>query len=92
MTKVASVKEDLQSRNAILAKLKHHLTQAQEKMKAKADGKRRNVPFAVGDMVHLKLQPYRQQSLAIHRNKKLAPRYYVPYAVPARIGPMAYKL
>lgn len=60
VTKVASVKEDLQSRDAILAELKHHLTRAQEKMKAKVDGKRRNVQFVVGDMVYLKLHPYRQ--------------------------------
>lgn len=89
---VASVKEDLQSRDAILAELKHHLTWAQEKMKAKADGKPHNVQFVVGDMVYLKLQPYQQQSLAIRRNEKLAPCYYVPYVVAAQIGPMAYKL
>lgn len=61
-------------------------------MKAKADGKPRNVQFVVGDMVNLKLQPYQQQSLAIRRNEKLAPCYYVPYVVAAQIGPMAYKL
>lgn len=72
MTKVASVEQELQSCDALLVELKHHPTRAQEKMKAKADGKCRDVQFAVWDMVYLKLQPYRQKSLTIRQNEKLA--------------------
>ena len=40
----------------------------------------------VGDYVFLKLQPYRQQSLAIMRSLKLATKYYGPFEVLERIG------
>ncbi|EXC30916.1 hypothetical protein L484_028098 [Morus notabilis] len=43
-------------------------------------------------MVYLKLRPYRQRTLATCRNEKLAPRFYGPYEVVARVGAVAYKL
>lgn len=46
----------------------------------------------MGDLVYLRLQPYRQNSVALHYNLKLPPRYYGPYPVLARIGTVAYKL
>lgn len=46
----------------------------------------------MGDWVFLKLQPYRQKSLAKRSFEKLAPRFYGPFEVTQRIGPTAYKL
>ena len=69
-----------------------HLLRAQQKMKTQADRKRHPEEFAVGDHVFLKLRPYRQQSLARRRSEKLAPRYYGPFPITARVGKVAYKL
>lgn len=61
-------------------------------MKANADKHRRHVVIGPGDMVFLKLQPYRQKSLARKHNEKLAPRFYGPYKVLQQVGATAYKL
>lgn len=47
-------------------------------MKALADKGRTNRHFEVGDRVYLRLQPYRQSSIALRRNLKLAAKYYGP--------------
>ena len=56
------VDQQLQDRHAILHELKYHLIRAQAKMKKTVDCHRRDAQFAVGDMVYLKLQPYRRRS------------------------------
>ena len=43
-------------------------------------------------MVYVKLRPYRQPSLARKVNEKLAPRFYGPFKILEKIGPIAYKL
>jgi hypothetical protein len=48
--------------------------------------------FTIGDLVYLKLQPYRQKTVANRQSQKLASKYYGSYEVLARIGTMAYKL
>ena len=61
-------------------------------MKKFANVRRCGVTLEVGDLVFVKLQPYRFHSLAKQHNEKLSPRYYGPDKVLDRIGPVAYKL
>ncbi|TXG60193.1 hypothetical protein EZV62_014766 [Acer yangbiense] len=89
---VSAVDNLLEDRDAILDELRMHLLCAQQKMKMYADAKRHNLEFVVGDLVFLKLRPYRQRSLAQRRYDKLAARFYGPFKVLARIGKVAYKL
>jgi len=78
------------NRDNILQQLKQHLERAQVYMKNQADKKRTDVSFAMGDLVLVKLQPYRQHSITLRRNQKLGMRYFGP--VVAKIGSLAYKL
>lgn len=63
-------------------------------MKKQADHKRREVNYQVGNLVLLRLRPYRQSSTKGNSSvsAKLAKRFYGPFQVIERIGPIAYKL
>ncbi|XP_039039589.1 uncharacterized protein LOC120177547 [Hibiscus syriacus] len=50
------------------------------------------VHSVMGEEVYLKLQPYRQTTLALRKNLKLAARYYGPYKITEKIGEVAYRL
>lgn len=84
--------EIITNREAHLGSLKHHLFQAQNRMKMMADKNRTYFQFQVGDQVLLKLQPYTQLSVANRPYPKLAYKYFGPYKVLERIGAIAYKL
>ncbi|XP_075092505.1 uncharacterized protein LOC142172731 [Nicotiana tabacum] len=48
--------------------------------------------FSVRDWVYLKLQPYRQSSVAIRKSFKHSSKFYGPYQVLKRIRNAAYEL
>ncbi|KAA0052082.1 ty3-gypsy retrotransposon protein [Cucumis melo var. makuwa] len=92
LSKNSTVEEMLQERDTVLISLREHLRLAQEQMKVYADRKRRNVKYCVGDYVFLRIRPYRQATLRRRRNEKLSPRFFGPYKIVEKVGPVAYRL
>ncbi|MCI19418.1 hypothetical protein A2U01_0040574, partial [Trifolium medium] len=83
---------ELSERDEALNQLKLHLKKAQEQMVVYANKKRRDLSFAIGEWVFLKLRPHRQQTVVRRINQKLAARFYGPFKVLAKVGEVAYKL
>lgn len=48
--------------------------------------------FEIGDLVLVKSQHYRQNSLVAHKFPKLLAKFYGPYKITKKIGAVAYKL
>ncbi|XP_026419661.1 uncharacterized protein LOC113315613 [Papaver somniferum] len=84
-TSVATVEEYLTHKNVMLDILKESLSTAQARMKFFADQKRTERSFTVGDMVYLKIQPYRQAYVSLRKNFKLSAKYYGPFPILAKI-------
>nr|XP_027120644.1 uncharacterized protein LOC113737648 [Coffea arabica]XP_027120649.1 uncharacterized protein LOC113737653 [Coffea arabica] len=91
-TQVAAVEDWIKEKVNWNTLLRENLLQAQNRMKQFADKHRTDRSFAEGDCVYLKLQPYRQTTVALRRNLKLAAKYYGPYQVEKKIGSVAYRL
>ena len=88
----AEVDNYLTNWDALLTELKNHLHRAQQKMQQYANQKRRAVSFEVGEHVYVKLQPYKQTTIASKRNEKLGPRCYSPFPIEGKVGLVAYAL
>lgn len=90
--------EDEEAQNFLAAKqdmleqLKENLQQAQNRMKKYADLKRSERVFEVGDMVYLKMAPYRLAAFGFRGALKLQNKYYGPFLITQKIGKLAYKL
>jgi hypothetical protein len=86
------LQQQLIHREELLCQLQANLHKAQQAMKIQADKHRQHVEFQVNDQVLVKLQPYRQSSVALRKNQKLGLRYFGPFPVLAKIGAVAYRL
>jgi hypothetical protein len=89
---ITNLKQWLQDRELISKLIQQHLLYAQSWMKRQADKLCSELVFKVGDQVYLKLQPYVQASIAARSNQKLAFKFFGPYTIVQRVGPVAYKL
>ena len=76
----------------MLKVLQYQLMKAQHRMKTQVDESKSERTFQIGDMVFLKLQPYRQTSLSKGLVPKLSPKFYGPFQVVDKIGKVAYQL
>jgi hypothetical protein len=72
-------------------KIHENLRIAQSRQKSYADKRRRELTFAVGDRVYLKVSPLRGTKRFLVKGK-LTPRYAGPYQITKRIGSLAYQL
>jgi hypothetical protein len=81
-----------QQRAEIAVKIKENLTKAAARMKYFADKNRSDRSFELGDMVYIKIQPYRHTSLSLHHCLKLHSKYYGPFKVLEKVGNTSYKL
>lgn len=79
------------SRDHLLQTFKTNLQKAQHRMKTLADTHRSDKEFEVGTWAFLKLRPYRQTTIC-NNHHKLSKKYYGPFQIIERIGPVAYKL
>lgn len=73
-------------------RLRTQLERAQRRFKKYANTKRTERSFQVGEQVLLNLQPYVQNSVVSRPCAKLAFKFFGPFAITAKIGPLAYKL
>jgi hypothetical protein len=84
--------QTLWDQNNMTATLQHNLAIAQKAMKTQAHKKRTPRSFIVGDMVYLKMQPYREHALGSGNPLKLCSKWYGPFKVLQEVGKRAYKL
>jgi hypothetical protein len=90
--RVPGAKDWVEESQRILQSVRENLQSAQNQQKIYADRHRVERSFEVGDLVFLRLQPYRQSSLKRSGAEKLKPKFYGPYRVIRRIGEVAYEL
>ncbi|GJZ02396.1 putative reverse transcriptase domain-containing protein [Tanacetum coccineum] len=74
-----------------IVQIKNRLVTAHSRKKSYADRRTKPLEFEVGDMVLLKVLPWKGVVHFVKR-KKLSPRYIGPFKILARVGPVAYTL
>jgi hypothetical protein len=74
-----------------VALIRQRLSVAQDRQKSYADMHRRNLEFAEGDKVFLKVAPMKGVT-RFGKKGKLNPPYIGPFEILERVGPMAYRL
>lgn len=89
---ISTVDVVLTERATLLSTLRENLKRAQVRMCNQENMGRTDVQFHPGDWVLLRLQPYRQSTLARRKSHKLARRFYGPFQILDRIGEVAYRL
>jgi hypothetical protein len=89
---VVALEQQLQERDMFLTEIHDRLIQAQGHMKEQYDGCHCDIQFVVGDWVWLRLNQCAAVTVCDSPTPKLAPKFFGPYEVTARIGPISYRL
>ncbi|GJZ56744.1 hypothetical protein Tco_0612238 [Tanacetum coccineum] len=71
--------------------IKNRLLAARSRQKSYADKRLKQLEFEVGNMVLLKVSPWKGV-VRFRKREKLSPRYIGPFKILARVGPVAYTL
>ncbi|GJW06465.1 hypothetical protein Tco_1568888 [Tanacetum coccineum] len=74
-----------------IVQIKNRLLAARSRQKSYADKRLKPLEFEVGDMVLLKVSPWKG-AVRFGKRGKLSPRYIGPFKILARVGPVAYTL
>lgn len=82
----------MQRRGAAFEAIKANLEKVSSRMNFFAKNHWTERSCEVGDMVYLKMQPYRHNALGLHKTLKLHSKFYGPYRIIEKIGQVAYKL
>jgi hypothetical protein len=90
--RVAAGDRQLKDRDEFLAEIRDRLQLAQHVMKVTHDQSRREFEFAMGEWAWLRLHHCLASGITPSNPSKLAPRFYGPFQVVARVGAVAYRL
>ncbi|GJV92995.1 putative reverse transcriptase domain-containing protein [Tanacetum coccineum] len=74
-----------------IIQIKNRLLTARSRQKSYADKRTKLLEFEVGDMVLLKVSPWKG-AMRFGKREKLSPRYIRPFRIIARVCPVAYTL
>ncbi|GJY79601.1 putative reverse transcriptase domain-containing protein [Tanacetum coccineum] len=74
-----------------IVQIKNRLLATHSRQKIYADRRTKPLEFEVGDMVLLKVSPWKG-AVRFGKRGKLSPRYIGPFKILARVGPVAYTL
>ncbi|GJU96918.1 putative reverse transcriptase domain-containing protein [Tanacetum coccineum] len=74
-----------------IVQIKNRLLAARSHQKSYADRRLKPLEFEVGNMVLLKVSPWKG-AVRFEKRGKLSPRYIRPFKIVARVGPVAYTL
>ncbi|KAD7479605.1 hypothetical protein E3N88_02741 [Mikania micrantha] len=84
-------KKVVKATNDQIDQIRAHLKAAQDRQKSYADKRRRPIEFQVGDLVLLKVSPWKGV-IRFRKRGKLSPRFIGPFKIIARVGNVAYRL
>lgn len=87
-----SIKAFCRDITQFLQLLRQNLTATQSRIKHYADKGKSERTFEVGDLVYLRIKPYKQHTLTHMRLGKLLPKYYRPFPIEENIGTVTYRL